>query len=124
MDADSVLSVSALNVEENISTHSHTSVKAIGLVNCSFTLRISSEIFLAVLSFSLAIPLSLTHFLFRKKIDGWAEKHFDPVLNFSVVHALLLPSVSIFFGFPVNFPHTLRLIDVSVCGCSYAQRRQ
>ncbi len=39
-----------------------------------------------------------------------AEKQFDPSLIVSIVHALLLPSVSIFPG----FPHILQLIDVSV----------
>ena len=60
MDADSVLSVSALNVKENISTHSHTSVKAIGSVNYLLTLRISSGKVCQYSRFSLAIPLSLS----------------------------------------------------------------
>ena len=71
MDADSVLSVSALNVEENISTHSHTSVKAIGSVNYSFTLRISSEkVFQYSRSHLLSLSLSLIFRLDTKSIVG------------------------------------------------------
>ncbi len=44
-----------------------------------------------------------------------AEKQFDPSLIVSIVHALLLPSASIFSG----FSHTLQLIDVSVYGCNF-----
>jgi hypothetical protein len=46
-----------------------------------------------------------------------AEKQFDPSLIVSIVHALLLPSASIVFG----FPHTLQLIDVFVYCCNFVQ---
>ena len=72
MDADSVLSVSELGVGENISTHSHTSVKAIGSVNYSLTLRISSEKVFQYSRSSLAISLSLSLIfcLDRKSVVG------------------------------------------------------
>ena len=71
MDADSVLSVSALNVGENISTHSHTAVKAIGSVNYSFTLRISNEKVIQYSHFHLlSLSLSLIFCLDRKSVVG------------------------------------------------------